>query len=184
MALVDRVKNIIMTPRTEWPRIAEEPATVGGLFTGYIMILAAIGPIAMAISMPVLGVGVAIVTYLIGLGVTYLLALIVDALAPNFGGQKGFVQSLKLVAYSYTAAWVAGIFNLIPYVGRIVALLAMIYAFYTFFLGAPVMGKSSAEKAALFTIVVVVCGLLLGFLLSAVLMTTLFGGAVMSTMMR
>ena len=183
MALVDRVKNIIVSPKTEWPKIAGEPATVSGLFTGYVMILAAIGPIAMAIAMPLMGAGAAIVAYLIGLLVTYLLALIVDALAPHFGGQKDFMQSLKLVAYSYTAAWVAGIFNLIPVFGRVIALIAAIYAFYTFFLGAPVMGKASAEKAVIFTIVVVICGLLLGFVLSAVLMTTLFGGAMMGAMM-
>ena len=43
----------------------------------------------------------------------YLMALIVDALAPTFGGEKNFMQSLKLVAYSYTAAWLAGIFQLL-----------------------------------------------------------------------
>ncbi len=184
MALIDRVKNIIVTPRTEWPRIAEEPATVSGLFTGYIMILAAIGPIAMAVTTPMVGIGVALITYAISLGVTYLLALIVDALAPNFGGEKNFVQSLKLVAYSYTAAWLSGIFTLVPFVGRIIALLAAIYAFYTFFLGVPVMGKASADKAALFTIVVVICGLLLSVLLSGFLMMTLFGGTMFGSMMR
>jgi hypothetical protein len=184
MTLVDRVKNIIVSPKTEWPRIAEESTTVSGLYTGYIMILAAIGPIAMAIAMPLVGAGAAIVAYLIGLLVTYLLALIVDALAPSFGGEKGFVQSLKLVAYSYTAAWVAGIFNLLPGIGRAIALIAAIYAFYTFFLGAPVLRKSSADKAAIFTVIVVICGLLLGFLLSAVLMTTLFGSAMVGSMMR
>ena len=44
--LVDRVKNILLSPKTEWERIDAEPATVKGLYTGYAMILAAIGPIA------------------------------------------------------------------------------------------------------------------------------------------
>ena len=57
---------------------------------------------------------VAILGYAITLAVTFVLALIVDALAPTFGGEKNFIQSLKLVAYSYTAAWVAGIFQLLP----------------------------------------------------------------------
>ena len=42
MALVDRVKNILLSPRTEWPVIDAEPATVASLYTGYIMPLAAI----------------------------------------------------------------------------------------------------------------------------------------------
>src|SRR5512133_1602450 len=123
MALVDRVKNILANPRAEWPRIAEEPATVGSLYTGYILILAAIGPIATAVRSPMLLFGVAIVSYIIALAITYILALIVDALAPTFGGEKNFISSLKLVAYSYTAAWVAGIFHLIPYIGGVLILL-------------------------------------------------------------
>src|SRR5438067_2346648 len=122
MALIDRVKNSLANPRAEWPKIAEEPATVGSIYTGYVLILAAIGPIAVMIRSPIAGFGIAIVSYLIGLAITYVLALIVDALAPTFGGEKGFVTSLKLVAYSYTAAWVAGIFRLIPFVGPLLVL--------------------------------------------------------------
>ena len=182
MALVDRAKNMIANPRAEWPRVAEEPATVASIYTGYVMILAAIGPIAMAIRSPMAGIGIAIVSYLIALGITYVLALIVDALAPTFGGEKGMVGSLKLVAYSYTAAWIAGILHLIPVLGPILILVATIYAFYTFYLGAPVLRKASAEKAAGFTIVVVICGLVLGFALSGMLLSVLFGTAMMAGM--
>ena len=48
--LIDRVKAILLTPTTEWPVIAAEPETTSGLYTKYIMILAAIGPIAMFLS--------------------------------------------------------------------------------------------------------------------------------------
>jgi hypothetical protein len=188
MALVDRVKNIIVSPRTEWPRIAEEPATVGSLYTGYIMILAAIGPIALAIHSATIGagfgIGAAIVGYVIGLGITYVLALIVDALAPMFNGERSFIQSLKLTAYSYTAAWVAGIFNLFGWFGGILAFIAMIYSFYVFYLGVPVMKKVSPDKAVGYTIIVVVCGIVLGFLLSGMLMGMLFGGAMLGAGMR
>lgn len=180
MALVDRVKNILMSPRTEWLKVAEEPATIGSLYTGYILILAAIGPLAMAIRLHVLGIGLAIASYLIALAMAFVLALIVDALAPAFGGQKNLVQSLKLVAYSYTAAWVAGIFHLLPWIGGVLGLLAAIYSFYTFYLGAPIMMKASTEKAAGLTIVVVICGIVLGVLVGWLLMSALFGGAMMT----
>ncbi|MDQ6618844.1 MAG: YIP1 family protein [Pseudomonadota bacterium] len=180
MALIDRVKNILTDPRAEWVKIADEPATVSSLYTGYILILAAIGPVALALRFGMLGFGMALVTYLIGLAITYVLALIVDALAPNFGGEKGLVQSLKLVAYSYTAAWLAGIFRLIPWIGGLLALLGVIYSFYTFYLGAPVLRKASADKAAGFTIIVVICGLVLGFVLSGVLLSMLFGSAMLA----
>src|SRR5258706_4415802 len=119
----------------------------------------------MALRMGALGVAVAIISYFVGLVVTYLLALIVDALAPTFGGEKNFIQSLKLTAYSYTAAWVAGIFNLIPGIGGIIGLIAAIYSFYTFFLGVPALKKCPQDKAVGYTIVVAICGILLGVVL-------------------
>ena len=91
-------------------------------------------------------------------------------LAPTFGGDKNFVQSFKLVAYASTASWIAGIFRLLPYLGGLIALLAVIYALYTFYLGAPVLKKCTQEKAVGFTIVVIVCGIVLGALIGIVLM--------------
>ena len=176
MALIDRVKNILLTPKTEWPAIAGEAATVQSIFVGYMMILAAIGPIALAIATGFLGHRFAILRYIIGLAITLLLALIVDALAPAFGGEKNFIQSLKLVAYSYTAAWIAGIFLLLPWIGGIIGLLALIYSFYTFYLGVPVLKKCTQEKAVGFMIVVVVCGIVLGYVLNRLVLSLVLGG--------
>src|SRR3546814_2366864 len=44
--IIERVKAILTTPRTEWPTAAAEPATVQGLYTGYIAIVAALPIIA------------------------------------------------------------------------------------------------------------------------------------------
>lgn len=167
MNLVDRIKGIIVEPRNEWVKIAAEPATVQSLYTGWIMILAAIGPIALLISMN--SIQLALAQYVLSLIMTFVLALIVDALAPSFGGTKDFIASLKLTAYSYTVAWLAGIFNLLGALGGVLALVATIYALYTFFLGAPVLKKASPEKAVPFTLVIVLCGIVLGFLAAFVL---------------
>ena len=182
MALVERVKNILVTPKTEWPKIAEEAATPQSIYVGYVLILAAIGPLAMLVHNPMLMAGAAILSYLINLAVTFLLALIVDGVAPTFGGEKNFVQSLKLTAYSYTAAWLAGIFQLIGMLGGVIGLLAAIYSFYTFYLGVPTLKKCPPDKAAVYTIVIVGCGLLLGISLTGVLMSTLVGGGMMGGM--
>ncbi len=111
---------------------------------------------------------------------TFILAFIVDALAPSFGGSKDFVKSLKLVAYSWTAVWiVGGIAAVIPAIGGLLTLAAVIYAFYTFYLGAPVLGRASADKAAGYTIVIVLCGIALAFVLGALLMPFMFGTSMM-----
>ena len=176
MNLIARVKNILLQPKVEWPQIAAESATPQSIYLGYVAILAAIGPLAMLLRMSIVA---ALVQYIITLVVTFLLALIVDALATTFGGEKNFVQSLKLIAYSYTAAWVAAIFLIIPILGGIIALLAAIYAWYTFYLGVPVLKKCPQDKAIGYTIVVVVCGILLGFVLTAFLFSRVIGGGAM-----
>lgn len=177
MNLVDRIKNILLSPRTEWPKIAEEAATVQSLYVGYILILAAIAPLALLIRSGGAAIAVAIAQYVVALVITYLMALIVDVLAPTFNGTKDFTQSLKLVAYSYTAPWLAGVFLLLGgTIGGLIGLIAAIYAWYTFYLGVPVMKKSPPEKAVGYTIVVVLCGIVLAIVLGGVLMSMLFGG--------
>lgn len=182
MALVDRVKNVLLTPKTEWPKIAEEPATAQTIYVGYVMILAAIGPIAMAIRGGAVGTAGALVAYAVSLAMTFVLALVVDALAPTFGGEKNFLRSLKLVAYSYTAAWVAGIFHLLPFLGGLLGLVAAIYSIYTLYLGVPVLTKCPADKAAGYTAIVVICALVLGVVVGGVLMTVAVGGGMMGAM--
>lgn len=177
MNLVDRVKNILLSPRTEWPTIAAEAATVQSLYTGYILILAAIAPIALLIRSGGAAIAAAIAQYVVALVIIYLLALIVDALAPTFNGTKDFTQSLKLVAYSYTAPWIAGVFLLLgTTIGGLIGLLAAIYAWYTFYLGVPTLKKCPPEKAVGYTIVVVLCGIVLAIVLGVVLMSLMFGG--------
>ena len=160
--LLQRVKRILGEPRNAWPAIAAEPATVQSLYTGWIMILAALGPLALLAATGSLQAAIA--QYVRSLIMTFVLALVVDTVAPSFGGSKDFVASLKLVAYSYTATWLAGILFPLGTIGASIVLLATVYSLYTLFLGAPLVGKASPDKAAPFTTVVVLCGIVLYFL--------------------
>jgi hypothetical protein len=175
MALVDRVKNILLKPKPEWDVIDAEPSTVADLYKGYIIPLAAIGPVAQAIgssvfgyTMPFLGtyrvplgsaITGAIVTYVLTLVGVYVLALIIDALAPSFNGTKNQIQALKVAAYSSTASWVAGIFALIPGV-RFLSILGL-YSLYLLYLGLPVLMRSPREKALGYTVVVIIAAIVL-----------------------
>ncbi|MDB4910512.1 MAG: hypothetical protein JWO39_1335 [Gemmatimonadetes bacterium] len=181
MALVDRVKNILLSPRTEWPVIDAEPATVASLYTGYIMPLAAIPVICQAIGMSMIGMTIpfigghyktpivsalisAAVLYCFSLVAVYIVALIVDALAPSFGGTKNQVQALKVVAYSYTASWVGGILSIIPALS-IIGVLFGIYSLYLLYLGLPVLMKSPPEKSLGYTVVVVICTIIVTWII-------------------
>jgi hypothetical protein len=175
MNLVDRVKRILLSPRTEWEVVDNEPTTPAQLFTGYAMPLAAIGPIAQIIGYSVFGISVpfaghyrvplgsaitsALVTYVLALAGTYVLGLIIDALAPTFNGQRSQIQALKVAVYSSTASWIAGIFHLVPGL-RLLTILGL-YSLYLLYLGLPVLMKSPRDKAVAYTAVVIVAAIVL-----------------------
>ena len=177
--LIERVRNILLQPKDEWPKVAAEETTPQSLYFGYIMILAAIGPVAMLVAFGSLGVGfglgTAVFTYVQSLIGVAILALIVDALAPSFGGTKDLAAAMKLVAYSFTAVWVAQVALLVPMVGMLVVLVGLIYGFYLFFLGAPVLKKSAPDKAVPYTIAVLISAIVLMYLLGMMARSLGFG---------
>ena len=181
--LIERVKRILLSPRTEWPIIAAEPRTARDIYIGYVAPLAAIGVIAsfigatlFGISVPLLGtIRTPIVPALVGallhyaltfLGV-FIVALIIDALAPTFGGQKDPVRALKVTAYSFTASWVASIVTIIPLLG-IIAVIAGLYGLYLLYLGLPVLMRCPEDKSIGYTVVVVICTIVVMFIISIV----------------
>jgi hypothetical protein len=174
MDLVSRVKGILLNPKSEWATIDTEPATVGSLYSGYIVPLAAIPAVCGFIGMSIIGysfLGVstkasmsggltrAVVTFVMSLVSVYVMALIIDALAPSFGGQKSQMQALKVAAYSSTASWVAGIAAILPALS-ILGLVGL-YSLYLLFVGLPVLMKAPAEKAMGYTVVVIIAAIVM-----------------------
>lgn len=173
--LVVRVRSILVEPRSEWAVIDAEPATIGSIYR-YVMILAAIPAICRAIRLsmvgyfqatPLLATQLAITSYVGALIAVYVLALIISALAPTFGGQKGQIPALKVAAYSATAAWVSGIFLLIPLVG-ILALVGALYSLYLLYLGLPVLMKSPPDRSVAYTVVTVIAAIVVFMVIGAI----------------
>jgi hypothetical protein len=182
---VARVQNMIMKPAAEWDAIAPEPATVGGLYTGYACILAAIPAIATIISSAlfghagvIFGVVSAVLGYVLGLAGVFLIAFIIDALAPSFGAEKSQIQALKLVIYAYTASWVASIALIIPILGGLVALAGGIYSLYTLYIGLPKLMKSPADKTAGYFIVTIIAAIVIYFVIGAVVTAVVLASGV------
>jgi hypothetical protein len=187
-ALIERARNILTTPRTEWPVAAAEAATPAAIFTGYVLPLALIQPIFMLLSVILIGrhgffIGLlgAAATYVLELVAVGVAALIVDVLAPSFGGRKNMTQALKLVAYASTPRWIAGVFTILPGIGPLFVLLASLYALYLVYLGVPATIDVPQEKAAGFTIVTLValCVIyaLVGIFVATVIASLLIVGA-------
>jgi hypothetical protein len=192
--IIERVKGILTTPRTEWPMAAAEPATVNSLYTGYIAIVVALPTIAGFIKSSLIGtsmfgitvrtpIGMGIVGmllhYVLTLALVYVMALIVNALAPSFGGQKDMVQALKAVAYAWTAGWIAGIAVIVPWLGWLIAIAGAVYAIYLLYLGLPHTMKCPPEKAAGYTAVSIIIAIVLSWIV-ALIVGGVIGTAAMS----
>jgi hypothetical protein len=182
MSIVQRVKDILLNPKGTWPVIDAESATVQSVYVPYVLVLAAIPALAAFIGYTLIGVGgmgfsfrVPIVSGLVGMVVSYVLslamvfvlALIVDALAPTFGGTKNQISALKVVAYGATAGFLGGIFSLLPALS-ILGLLAALYSIYLIYTGLPVLMKSPPDKAVAYTAVVILCGIVAGIVIGVV----------------
>lgn len=181
MSIVERAKNILLTPSEEWNKIDQESTDTGRLYVGYIMPLAAIGPVASVIGMSMVGMSFmgttyriplgsalahAVVSYALSLAGVFILALIIDALAPTFAGTKSQTQALKVAAYSSTAAWLAGIFAILP----MFAVLSLfgLYSLYLLYLGLPVLMKSPQDKALGYTVVVIIAAIVIWIIIGAI----------------
>lgn len=192
-SMIQRIKDILLRPRPTWEQIDSEPATILGLYKGYVLVLAAIGPVAGliggltfghgafgAVFRPSLGAAVtgAVVAYILALVGVYLLALIIDALAPTFGGTRNRVQAFKVAVYGSTAFWLAGIFGLIPALA-ILGLLGL-YSLYLIYLGLPPLMKAAKDKALPYTVVAIGAAVILWFI--AAMLTTTIVAATAGTM--
>lgn len=163
--LIERAKNILLSPRAEWARIATETAEPGPLLIGYVLPLAAIGALASVLgSMLFLGMlfgaaGLipAVVGAAIGVGITllgvFLCGLLVNALASSFGSQPNQMRAHQLAAYSSTASLIGSWGAIIPFLGWLVALAGGIYSVVLFYMGLTPMMQTPEDKRVIFTIV-------------------------------
>ncbi len=182
--LIARVKAILLTPKTEWPVIAGEPATTADLYKNYIIVLAAIPAVAAFIKGSIIGtdlwlagrvrtgigMGLAsmVLSYVLALASVYVVALIIDALAPTFGAQKDKTQALKTMAYAMTASWIAGVAVILPWIGLLILLAGAVYGIYLLYLGLPHTMKAPPEKAAGYTVVIIIAAFVLHLIVGTV----------------
>jgi hypothetical protein len=199
MGIVERVKNILLTPKNEWPVIAGETTSTGDLMGGYVAPLAGIsvlcgfvGHSLVGMSLPfvgtyrmpiVAGIGLAVFSFVMAFVGIFILALIINALAPTFGGEKNAAQAMKVAVYAYTPAWIAGVLGIIPALG-IIGVLVSLYGLYLLYLGLPRLMKNPEEKSIGYTAVVVICAIVIGFVISLLAggVTALMGGGAMMGM--
>jgi len=182
MNLVQRVQDMLIKPKETWPVIEVEATDIKAIYTQYLVFLAAIPAVATFIGFSVFGISMfgatirvpilsglvnLVVGFLLSLAMVYVLALIANALAPTFKGEKNLLNAFKLIAYGATAGMVGGIFNLLPALSML-GLIAALYSIYLIYTGIPVLMKAPADKALGYTAVLIVCGVVAALILGAV----------------
>lgn len=180
--LIERVKNILMKPKETWDVIETEPATVGSIYRGYVIPLAAVPAICSFIGLSVIGTGFmgigfkvplvgglvqGVVSYVLTLVGVFVTALVVDGLAPSFGATKNQIQALKLSAYSSTAVWVAGAFTILPPLAALV-IIGGLYSLYLMYLGLPKLMKSPEDKTTTYFVVIIVVTIVVYLVIGAI----------------
>ncbi|QQS34898.1 MAG: YIP1 family protein [Ignavibacteriales bacterium] len=198
MNLIDRAKNILITPKTEWEVIKNENLTTAEMYTGYAVILAAIPAAASFIGNSLIGVSVpftsinfkypigsgliyAVLYYILSLVSVYVVALVMDALAPSFGASKNFNASLKVTIFSSTAAWIAGIFSILP-VLSILSILGL-YSLYLLYLGMKTLKDSPADKLVGYYVVLLLIMIVIYVVIGIVVGAIAFAGYDLPRMM-
>lgn len=164
-ALISRVKGLILSPQKEWETIETERTSILDLYRGYIIFLAAIPPFASFLGAwlfgshglhPTFMAGLlrAAVQYLLSLPALFIVAFVISMAAPHFDGRSDDRRALALAAYSYTPAWLAALFGLVPGL-RFLDVLGF-YGVYVFSLGLTRMMRVPKENLDVFTLVALV----------------------------
>ena len=195
MNLVDRAKNIMFNPKQEWEVVKAESITTQGLYMQYAIILAAIPAVAGflgfvifgypwafgAIKIPVGSVLTwAIMTYIQMILSVIIISFITDALAPSFGSTKDMVASTKVAVYSFTPAWVAGIFNFVPSLSFIAAL-AGIYGLVLMYMGLQKVKDVPQDKMVAYFVVIIIAAIVVSIVLGLIVSSIAFGSYMLDT---
>jgi len=194
MNLVERAKNIIVTPKTEWDAVSAEEPNIQQILLGYVLPLALIPTIAVIIGWGVIGIfGFKSFTYGIAMGLVQLInaflsvlvaGFVIDLLAPSFGSQKNMGRAVQLVAYSMTPIWIAGILNILPSIGWLAGLIGL-YGLYLMYLGLAPLMKTPEDKKVGYLVVSIIILIVVYFVIAAILTAILmavFGLSILSAL--
>ena len=188
--MMNRAKSILLTPKAEWPVIEAEKAEHSKVLLTWLLPLSLIPAVAALIGYGVIGIsmgpvkfvslgmgfGQAVLLLISTIGGAYITAYIINALAEKYSSQKDLNQAFALVAYAYTPACLGGIFQIIPTLAIIGALIGL-YSLYLLYIGLPVMMKTPSEKNTSYFVVSLLCIIGVYIVLSIVL------GAIMGAIM-
>jgi len=187
--IIDRVKSILLSPKDALTAVKSEELSIADFMKEYVAIIAAIPPIAQFIGFAMVGHPVfgrrsfiaslffAVVSYVLTLVSVLVFGKVVNALASNFNSTKDDMNAFKLAVYAFTPGLVVGIANIVPSLS-VLAMLGALYGIYILYIGLPILMATPEDKNVAYTIVSLICGLILMVVIAWIATAIAFGGAV------
>ncbi len=168
--VIERAKNILVTPKQEWTAVEKEETSVSTILTTYVLPLLGIGALAVFIGQGLIGKSMgpfggstasvkagligALLYVVFSVLTVFIVAAAIDALAPTFQSEKHWRKSFQMAAYSLTAAYIGAVFYILPAL-NILVILCTLYAIYPLYTGIPIMKKTTVDKQVAYLAVVI-----------------------------
>jgi len=181
--LFTRIKGMLFAPSAEWALIATEATPTARLYTTFIAPLALLDALVAfvhvtsgAVHVPFSGgVITALLVFGFGLLGIFLVAVIIDAVAPFFGAVSDRRLASAIAAYASTPIWLATVFVHFPTLWAPLQVLAVIYHTWLLYLGLRLLMKAAPDRVLGYATTVVLCTILLEIVFA--IASTALGGA-------
>ena len=167
MFKIAHVFGLLTSPNDTWKKISEEDNTISGHLLGYVLILAAIGPIAGYFGTTVFGwqIGtreavklshesaliISVMYYFMTIFAVIGLGMLAQWMAKTYKGACIIGRAISLAGYTATPIFLIGFVEIYPilWVNLVIGLPALAYTVYLLYSGVPIMMKISDDKGFL-----------------------------------
>ena len=175
--MLSHIFGLFINPKKEWQAIHDSACSVTKCYLSYVLILAAIPPIAGYFGTTMFGwqfgardavklshdsaLVIAIAYYMVMLVGVFTMGAMIQWMGKTYGTEQPLSRTVTLAAYTATPLFLVGIFELVPilWVNFLVGLPALGYTVVLLYTGLPIMMGISEEKGFLFSSAVLAVGL-------------------------
>ena len=171
-----RAYQLIIQPDKTWREIKGESPEIKSLFIKYalplmllplfssiVRILVARGPFITFSFISNLLVG-ALANYVLSAAALLLAGWLVSVLAQYFSSRTELSLTMKVIIYSMTPVWLAGLFNLVPRLA-VLSILGL-YSTFLLYVGLPIILETPPDKHTAFAAAVIAIGVFILMYLS------------------
>jgi hypothetical protein len=183
MGILNRIKGMMLSPQTEWESVARDDPGSAQLFRDFLLPLCLLAPAATIVGMlsfdtrwnseygysllreraPI----IAMTTYFFEIASVYLLAAILFLLARTEGRAPRFRVTMQVAVLGSIPVLLSGAMLVIPF-GVVFTMMAMLYSFYLYYLGAQRLIGIRPADSTMFVGVVMVCMMVLSSVMGAI----------------